>query len=183
MVATRLWTTQEYHQMKATGLLHPEERVELLAGKILQMSPKNPPHAATNLCVASLLNQKLAGKALVRVQDPIALSSFSEPEPDIAVVHWKKGYYGDRHPSPSEVYLLVEIADTTLKFDRTEKAPIYATAGITDYWILDVNTKQVYVLRQPHQGRYQEETILDETAMISLLAFPEITIAVDKLFA
>lgn len=77
----------------------------------------------------------------------------------------------------------MEIADTTLKFDRSEKAPIYATAGITDYWILDVNTKQVYVLRQPHQGRYQEETILDETATISLLAFPEITIAVDKLFA
>jgi len=182
-IRPRLWTVEEYHQMREREVLHPEERVELLQGQVLQMAPKNPPHAATNLCAANLLNQRLVGKALVRIQDPIALSSFSEPEPNIAVVHWKKGYYGDRHPLPSEVYLLIEIADTTLKFDRTEKAPIYATAGITDYWILDVNTKQIYVLRQPHQGRYQEETILDETATISLLAFPEITIAVDQLFA
>lgn len=182
-ICPRFWTVEEYHQMREKEVLHPEERVELLQGQILQMAPKNPPHAATNLCAANLLNQRLAGKALVRIQDPIALSSFSEPEPDIAVVHLKEGFYSDHHPSPSQVYLLIEIADTTLSFDRDQKAPVYAQAGIADYWVLDVNTKQIYVFRQPNQGTYQEERVLGETATLSLLAFPEVTIAVQQLFA
>ena len=182
-IRPRFWTVEEYHQMREKEVLHPEERVELLQGKILQIAPKNPPHAATNLCAANCLNQCLAGKALVRIQDPIALSAFSEPEPDLAIVQRKEGFYRDRHPAPDDVYLLIEIADTTLNFDRDQKAPIYAEADIPEYWILDVNTKQVYVFRQPHQGRYQEERILGETATISLLAFPEVTIAVAQLFA
>ena len=182
-IRPRLWKREEYHRMQEKGVINPEERVELLEGQILQMAPKNPPHAATNLCAANLLNQRLAGKAFVRIQDPIALSSLSEPEPDIAVVQPKKGYYSDRHPTASEIYLLIEIADTTLNFDRTQKAQIYAATGIRDYWILDVNTNQVYVFRQPDQGHYQEEIMLDETATISLFAFPEITIAVEQLFA
>ncbi|NER45338.1 MAG: Uma2 family endonuclease [Symploca sp. SIO1A3] len=178
----RLWTVNEYHQMITAGVFNPEERIELLEGKILRMAAKNPPHAATNLCAANVLNLALAGKALIRIQDPIALSPTSEPEPDIAVVKLDRRFYLDCHPSPDEVFLLVEIADTTLHYDRGQKAPAYARAGILEYWILDVNLYQVYRFSQPKGGKYQEEEILDEGAVIAMVAFPEVRLKVAHLF-
>jgi len=183
MIATqvRLWTVQEYHQMIAAGVFNPEERTELLEGQILQMAAKNPPHAATNLCAANVLNLALAGKALIRIQDPITLSVISEPEPDIAVVQLDQQFYRDRHPVPEDVFLLVEIADTTLSYDRLQKAPAYAQAGILEFWILDVNSYQLYRFRQPQGGKYQEEQILNEDAVVSLVAFPDVKIEVTRL--
>jgi Uma2 family endonuclease len=178
----RLWTVEEYHRMAEAGILSPDERVELIEGQIIPMAAKNPPHAATNLCAANILRNLLIGKALIRIQDPIFLSSTSEPEPDIAVVRIEPRFYLDHHPRPEEIFLIVEVADTTLERDRKLKAPTYAKAGIADYWILDVNTRQVYVLREPGEETYQQETILDTNATISVLAFPEIEIQIDQLF-
>jgi Uma2 family endonuclease len=178
----RLWTVEEYHRMTEAGILNPNERVELLDGQILQMSAKNPPHAATNLCAADCLRNLLVGRALIRIQDPIILNSRSEPEPDIAVVQIDPRQYQDRHPSPAHIFLLIEIADTTLETDRKRKAPVYAVANIPEYWILDVNTRQVYVFRQPGEENYQQPTILDERETISMLAFPEIEVPIDQLF-
>ncbi|MGK7873326.1 MAG: Uma2 family endonuclease [Xenococcaceae cyanobacterium] len=178
----RLWTVEEYHRMTEAGVLSPDERVELLEGQIISMAAKNPPHAATNLCAANILNSLLARKALVRIQDPITISSISEPEPDLAVVRPDPQFYLDHHPTPEEIFLIVEIADTTLERDRTSKAPAYARARIPDYWVLDVNTRQVHVFRQPGAENYQQETILEEDATISLLAFPEIKIQIEQLF-
>jgi Uma2 family endonuclease len=137
----RLWTVEEYRRMTETGILNPDKRVELIDGQIISRSAKNPPHAATNLCAADYLRNLLAGLALIRIQDPIALSYNSEPEPDIAVVQIDLRLYQDFHPAPDNIFLLVEIADTTLETDRKPKASAYAKAGITDYWILDVNTR------------------------------------------
>ena len=178
----RLWTVKEYRQMITAGVFNPEERTELLEGKILQMAAKNPPHAATNLCAANILNLALGGKALIRIQDPIALSPTSEPEPDIAVVQLDKQFYLERHPSPDEVFLLVEIADTTLNYDRWQKAPAYARAGILEYWILDVNLYKVYRFWQLKGGKYRQEEVLDEESVISMVAFPEVRIKVAQLF-
>jgi Uma2 family endonuclease len=178
----RLWTVKEYHQMITAGVFNPEERTELLEGKILRMAAKNPPHAATNLCAANVLNLALAGKALIRIQDPIALSPTSEPEPDIAVVQLDRQFYFDHHPSPDEVFLLVEIADTTLDYDRWQKAPAYARAGILEYWILDVNLYQIYRFYQPEGGKYREEQVLDQGSVVSMVAFPDVRIEVARLF-
>ena len=178
----RLWTVEEYHRLTEAGILDAEERVELLEGQILQMAAKNPPHSATNLCAANVLTQRLAGLALVRIQDPIILNPISEPEPDIAVVRLNTRFYQDRHPVAEEVFLILEIADTTLKRDRQQKAPAYARANISDYWVLDVNTRQIYVFRQPESGKYQEETLLSETDILSPLAFPEVEIQAEQLF-
>ena len=184
MTATqvRLWTGKEYHQMMAAGVFNPEERAELLEGQILRMTAKNPPHAATNLCAANILNLALAGRALIRIQDPIALSPTSEPEPDIAVVQLDKQFYLHRHPAPNEVFLLVEISDTTLDYDRLQKAPAYAQAGILEYWILDVNSYQLYRFLQPQGGKYQKEQVLNEEAVVSPIAFPDVSIEVAQLF-
>ncbi|HAA26424.1 MAG TPA: hypothetical protein DCE56_00515 [Cyanobacteria bacterium UBA8553] len=104
----RLWTQDEYHRMTAAGILDPDERVELLEGQVISMAAKNPPHSATNLCAADYLRNLLTGKALIRVQDPIDLSVYSEPEPDIAVVQIDPRRYVDHHPTPAEIFLLDE---------------------------------------------------------------------------
>lgn len=147
------------------------------------MSAKNPPHAATTLCASDYLKRwrsppqaSLAEVALVRVQDPIQLSQYSEPEPDIAVVRIDARKYINHHPAPNEIFLLIEVADTTLDTDRKQKAPLYANGGIADYWILDVNQRQVFVFREPVLEGYNQQLILQEDATLSLIAFPEIEI-------
>jgi Uma2 family endonuclease len=168
--------------MIAAGILTPSDRVELIEGEIISMAAKNLPYAATNLWAADYLKQHLAGRALVRIQDPIQLSQYSEPEPDIAVVAPNARKYIDHHPRPDEVLLLIEVADTSLQDDRTVKAPLYARAGILEYWILDVNTRQVYVFREPGAEGYAQEMVLGEESTLSAIAFPDIPISLSQLF-
>jgi Uma2 family endonuclease len=178
----RLWNVDEYHRMLETGIITADERVELIEGQVIPMSAKNPPHAATTLCASDYMKRLLAEFALVRVQDPIGLSQYSEPEPDIAVVRIDSRKYVDHHPQPDEVFLLIEVADTTLESDRKQKAPLYAKAGIIEYWILDVNQYQAYVFREPNLAGYNQQFILGEDASISLVMFPEITVQISQLF-
>lgn len=176
-----LWTVDEYHQMIEAGILTHEDKVELLEGQIIQMSPQRPPHAATTQCAANYLS-RLLEQAYIRVQLPITLPPNSEPEPDIAVVRIDDREYFEHHPVADEIFLLVEVAKTTLKNDRITKAPTYAKAKIPEYWILDVQERQVYVFREPEGESYQQEIILSEDATISLLAFPDVNISLNQLF-
>ena len=153
-----------------------------MEGQIIPMAAKNPPHAATNLCVADHFRQILIGQALVRIQDHIQLSEYSEPEPDIAIVRLDSQKYLDHHPAPTEIFLLIEVADTTLAFDRGQKANLYAKAGIADYWILDVNARQVYVLRAPTSEGYQQETVFSSGSVLTPLAFPAVEVSLQQLF-
>nr|WP_242063246.1 Uma2 family endonuclease [Nostoc sp. FACHB-892] len=134
------------------------------------------------MCASDYLKRSLAGVALVRVQDPIQVSQYSEPEPDIAVVRIDARKYINHHPAPNEIFLLIEVADTTLDMDRKQKAPLYANAGIADYWILDVNQRQVFIFREPLFQGYNQQLILQEDATLSLIAFPEIEVQISQLF-
>ena len=178
----RLWTVDEYHQMIETGILDEDDRVELLAGQIIEMSPQLPPHAATTQCSANYLSSLLTGLAYIRMQLPITIFPNSEPEPDIAVVRIESNQYFDHHPTPDEIFLVVEVANTTLRKDRGQKVRAYANANIPEYWILDVYERQVYVFRNPGNDTYQEEIILNESAIFSMVAFPEIAVSVGELF-
>lgn len=178
----RYFTVDEYHRMSEAGILSGEERLELIEGQIILMAAKNPPHAATNLCAANFLSSLLQKKALVRIQDPISLNLYSEPEPDIAVVRFDSKFYLDHHPTPEEIFLVIEVADTTQERDCGQKACLYASAGIVDYWVLDVNRRQVYVFRQPTQENYQQQIILQDSETVSPLAFPDVTIPIQELF-
>ena len=178
---TRLWTVEEYHRMIDAGILTTEDKVELLEGRIVQMSPQRPPHAGTTQRTDGYLQNLLRGRAQIRVQLPITLST-SEPEPDIAVVRISPDAYGNHHPGPNEIFLLIEVAYTTLDSDRSEKAPIYARANIPDYWILDVSNRLVYIFRNPSASGYEFETILNQDATLAPLAFPDIEIPFSELF-
>lgn len=177
----RLWTVEEYHRLIETGILTIDDKVELLDGHIVEMSPQYPPHAATTQRCDRYFQNILPEKAYIRVQLPITLST-SEPEPDIAIVRIDPAFYGERHPVAEDIFLLIEIADSTIRKDRKIKASIYARANILEYWILDVSKRQVYIFRNPSTNGYQSETILDANASLAPVAFSDIEIFFSELF-
>ena len=174
----RLLTVQEYHRLAEIGILDEDERVELLAGQIVKMAAKGTAHGAVLKRTVELLQNLLWGLVLLSIQDPVRLNDFSEPEPDIALLVRDPLYYEDRHPTPSEVYLIVEVADSTLRTDCGIKATIYAQSGIADYWVLDVNNRQLHVFREPGQDGYQSIVVLGDDASISPLQFPDFSFMV-----
>jgi len=179
----RRWTVDEYHRMIAAGILNSSDRVELLDGHIIEMVPQQPPHASTTSSFGNDFVMLFAGKAWVRQQLPITIAPNSEPEPDIAVVKIDSKRYRDRHPTPEDVYLLVEVADSILSCDRDRKVQIYAKANIPEYWIIDVNQRQVLVFRQPVGETYQMQQVLGVADAVTPLSFPEITVQLAELLA
>ncbi|MGB0564774.1 MAG: Uma2 family endonuclease [Spirulinaceae cyanobacterium] len=169
----RRLTVEEYHQMAAIGILGADEPVELLAGQIVQKMPKGPAHSALCKILEKLLEQRLGAQALVRLQDPVTLSPNSEPEPDLAIVRPKADFYAQQHPTPEDVYLIVEVADSTVERDLTVKAQLYAATGIEDYWVLNVAAQQLHVFRKPKAAGYQQQLILKGQETIDIFAFPE----------
>jgi Uma2 family endonuclease len=182
-IQLKTWTVEEYHRMIEAGILTTDNQVELLNGQIVRMAPQNPPHASTTQQSDASLQSRFAGRAIVRVQLPITLStSSSEPEPDIAIVKADPKRYSDRHPGAADILLLIEIADSTLERDLTEKALIYAQAGIGEYWVLDLVSRQAYVFREPTVEGYQSQQISPVGGAVSPIAFPDLTISFQELF-
>jgi Uma2 family endonuclease len=172
------WSIDDYHQMIEAGILHGRH-LELLGGKIVEMSPETPIHYTTAKQGTKYLEELLSGKADVRFNGPITLSD-SEPEPDIAIVRLPESSYNDRHPGPQDIFWIVEVAKTSLKKDLEIKLAIYATAGIQEYWVLDLSTKQVIVFRNPQGDNYVEEYTMAE-GTIAPLAFADVSVSVKRL--
>jgi Uma2 family endonuclease len=178
----RPWTVDEYYQMAKTGILQPDEKVELIAGQIIRnMTPQGSFHAAAITRTNRLLNQPVQPRFLVRSQLPIQLDNRSEPEPDLALVKSDPLDYDDRHPKAEDVYLIIEIADSTLKTDLTLKKQVYAEAKIPDYGVLDLAKRQLYVYRQPTEEGYQQEQILSERQSIAPLFFPDFQVKIREM--
>lgn len=178
---TRLWTVNEYHQMIETGILSPDERIELIEGQIVELSPQRPPHATTTGCVSEYLKELLGSRVAIRIQVPVTLQPKSEPEPDIALVLPPQRRYRDRHPNESDIFLIIEVADTTLTSERQTKALTYAKASIADYWIIDVKNSRLFVLRNPGQEAYLQENVLEHDEFVTPLAFPDVSVSVKEL--
>ncbi len=165
----RRFTVDEYHRMIETGILTENDRVELLDGWILEMSPIGPPHATCVALVAAALQEIVPTGWHIRLQSPITLKT-SEPEPDIAVVRGNIREYRTRHPAGEEIALLVEVADSSLDFDRNAKRPQYAAAGILEYWIVNFNDRQLEVYRHSEAGEdYLSPVVLDDASSVPLM--------------
>lgn len=177
----RLWTVEEYYRMAEVGILTSQERVELLEGQIIVKSG-SPACAAANAAAADYLWKMLCQKGFIRLKAPLRLNSYSEVEPDIAVVRFDPQRYNDRPPTPEDVFLVVEIADPSLEKYCFAKTYTYAKAGIADCWIVDAIKRQIHVFRQPGTEGYQQETVFDEYATASPLAFPDIKLHGHQLF-
>lgn len=173
------WTAKEYDAMLEHGILTEDDRVELVDGQIIQMSPQNPPHASATKRSYDYLKSLLPTSMAVRSQLPILLASSSEPESDIAVVISDESEYSEYHPILENVLLIIEISDATITFDLGDKATTYAKAGIADYWVVDVRRKQVHILRQPVDGKYTQKkvfTTIDAKSCEVMLALPDVSI-------
>lgn len=171
------WTVQDYHRMGELGLLNPGERTELLSGQITLMAPKGTPHITSLHLLANALCAQLGETALVRTQDPIQLDDVSEPEPDLAVVKGTVLDYAKQHPRPGQIYLVVEVADSTLRQDCEVKDKLYAQAGIADYWVIDLKNRQLHIFREPTSTGYTRHLILTEPNQVSPLGFPELMLS------
>jgi Uma2 family endonuclease len=146
-VQPRRWTRQEYEQLGELGVLGPDEHVELIGGEIVQVPPQQSRHA-TGVCLAEeALRVAFGAGVVVRVQLPLALGQYSEPEPDVAVVAGSLRDFVADHPTSA--LLVVEIAEATLSFDRNTKASLYAAAGIPEYWIVNLVHRQLEMHREP----------------------------------
>ncbi len=173
-------SVRDYHRMVDAGILTADERVELIEGQLYTMAAKGTAHSAAVTRIDRVLSRRLAGQALLRFQDPVQLSDLSEPEPDVAVVHLDPLDYEDHHPTPGEIFLLIEVADSTLRRDRDLKMPVYGRSNIAEYWILDVQERCLYVFRQPGAEGYGVEQKLYGSDTIAPLAFPDCEMAVGE---
>jgi Uma2 family endonuclease len=171
------WTVEDYHRMGELGILQPDERTELIEGQVLFMAAKGTPHTVALRLLSRALDTALANLPFhVITQDPILLNDFSEPEPDCLIASGTILDYISCHPNPSDIALIVEVADSTLKYDTQVKDKIYAQSGVTDYWVLDVKNRQLHVFRNPTAQGYSSHLILAEPNQISPLAFPGISV-------
>jgi len=175
------WTVKDYHRMGELGILDSNERTELIAGQIILMAAKGTPHVTALQLLANALRDQVSSAALIRTQDPIQLDDFSEPEPDLVVAQGTVLDYADRHPQPDQIYLVVEVADSTLRQDCNLKDKLYAKAGITDYWVLDLKNRQLQVFRTPVPTGYTSHLILTEPNQISPLAFPHFSLSLGSI--
>jgi Uma2 family endonuclease len=146
------FTTDEYHRLIELGFLTEEDRIELIRGELIHMTPKGTPHTVCGSILCRQLDRLLGDRAVIRGQDPITLPNNSEPEPDVAIARGKEEDYLGHHPYPADLWLVVEISDSSLVYDQTIKLELYAGAGITHYWIVNLEAEQLEHYSQPYQN-------------------------------
>jgi Uma2 family endonuclease len=172
----RRFTRKEYYRMAEVGILHEDDRVELIRGEIIEMSPIGRRHKAFVLNLSQLPFGRLGGRALVNVHSGIVLSDHSESEPDIAVLRRREPPYKEREAHSEDVLLLIEVADSSLAYDRSTKSRLYAEAGIAEYWVVDCTAEVVKIHRSPGADGYREVRRFRGTAVVSPLAFPDLQV-------
>jgi len=175
-------TLEDYHRLGQAGILGEDDRIELLDGQLVDMSPIGPRHALAVDALTRLLVMAVAGRATVRVQNPIELDATTEPQPDIALVRQPWRGYPEAHPQPADVFLLVEVADSSLELDRGAKLELYARAGIREFWIVDVTTNSVLLHRRPHGDRYDLVTKIDPPGVLEIEDLAGVQIPAAALF-
>jgi Uma2 family endonuclease len=179
-VSKRLFSVEEYHRMFDLGILTERDRVELIRGEIIRMSPIGRRHAACVNRLNDLLQKKLGIRALVSIQNPVELDDISEPQPDVVLLKRKDDYYESGHPQAEDILLLIEVADTTVELDRGVKIPIYAEDGIIEVWLVNLDEQCVEVYRAPHLNGYTDVQILQRGQDLSIQSFPDIRITVEE---
>jgi Uma2 family endonuclease len=142
--------------MAEVGILKEDERVELIDGEVVYMSPIGTRHAACVKRLIALLTEQVGRSAIVGAQDPVQLSEYLEPQPDISLLKYRDDYYAEQAPAAEDILLLIEVADTSLTYDRDLKVPLYASGGVPEVWVVDLTADAVLVRRNPQDGAYTE---------------------------
>jgi Uma2 family endonuclease len=173
-------SVSEWHKM--SDVFEPGQHIELINGEITNMSPTGFSHAGSLKYLNNFFNRLLSENTLVSIQDPLQLNEFSEPEPDLILLKSAPDFYKHRHPNASDVLLLIEISDSSLSFDRTEKLQLYAEHNIIEYWIVNLNEKCLEVYRQPKGNFYQQRLVLTSSEYIQPLQFSNVNLKISDIF-
>ena len=180
-VARRPFTVAEYYRMAEAGILSEDDRVELIAGEVVTMSPIGSQHAAvvdrlTGLCVS-----QAGARAIVRVQGPVRLDDYSEPEPDVSLLRPRADFYSKGHPGPADVLLIIEVADTSLAYDRTVKMRLYARSGIAEAFLVDIGHGLVTQYTRPIGGVYKAVRRARKGQSLTSASVPALRLAVAEI--
>jgi Uma2 family endonuclease len=178
-VLRRRFTVEEYHRMGEAGILQEDDRVELIDGEIVEMTPIGSRHAACVKRLVHLFAGALGDRAVVSVQDPIAIPPESETQPDVALLRPRADFYAGGHPQAADVWLVVEVADASLPVDRGVKLPLYARAGLREAWLVDLAGEVVEVFRRPGAGGYADVQRRARGDRLGCEAFPDVVLTVD----
>ncbi|MBD2176346.1 Uma2 family endonuclease [Pseudanabaena sp. FACHB-1998] len=176
------FTTQQYHLMHEAGVFKDGDRLELINGEIKTMSPIGRKHVACIIRLDKLIQKKLGDRVMVSTQNSIRLEDHSEPQPDLAILKFRDDFYEGGLPTPDDILLIIEVADSSIDYDRDVKAPLYAMAGIPEMWLFDVNKKVIEGYSQPSPLGYKQIHRYDEGDVLSILAFSDVTFNWNELF-
>ena len=180
-VERRLFTVEEYHRMAEAGILSEDDRVELIEGEIVEMSPIGSRHAGCVNRISHWFSQRVGGRAIVSVQNPIRLGRRSEPQPDVALLRPREDFYASEHPGPEDVLLIVEVAEHSAGYDRGVKVPLYARYGVVEVWVVDLLRGVVEVYRGPEGEGYREVQVVGRGEVITPLQLPDLHVPVDQI--
>lgn len=180
LVRRHRFTVDDFHRMVEAGVLHEDDRVELLDGEVVVMPPIGDSHAACVRDLVNLLPVRVAGRAIVDAQNPLRLDEHSEPQPDITLLKPRPERY-PAHPRPADVLLAIEVGESSVHSDRTIKAPLYARSGIQELWLIDLTRKEILVCRRPTTGGYSEITVRKHGDTLSPQALPELALRVEEI--
>jgi Uma2 family endonuclease len=182
-IIKRRFTADEYQRMGQTGILFTGDRVELIDGEIVAMTPIGSRHSAAVDRTARAMFIGVRDRAIVRVQGSVRLDLFHEPQPDLALLKPRDDFYASAHPGPSDILLVVEIAESSLEYDRDVKAPMYARLGVAEYWVADLHGEQLLVHSRPEGGIYREVERVRGGLSVTPKLLADCSIAVDDLLA
>jgi Uma2 family endonuclease len=177
-----LFNIDQYYQMIEKGILTENDPIELIKGELVTMSPIGIKHAAFVNRLNRIFHEKLAHQVLVSVQNPIELDEKSAPEPDIILLKPSPDDYEKQKPQIEDILLIIEVSDTTLRYDRTIKIPLYSEAKIMESWIIDLQGESIEVYRYPHTEGYDQMQRYHLGETLSILAFPDISLTVNDIF-
>jgi len=180
-ITKKLFTVDEYYRMAEAGILDPDARLELIEGEILEMSPVGTRHVSCVNRLNRLFNRRLGDEALVSVQNPVRLSHYTEPQPDIVLLKPRDDCYKEKRISWEDAALVIEVSDTTIRRDRDLKLPLYSKAGVSELWIIDLQQDTLFVYRAPGPKTYGSSLTLCPGDPLTLLAFPDVVFQVEDL--
>ncbi len=175
---THKFTVDDYHRMAEAGLFQEDDRLELIDGQVVRVTPIGPEHAGCVDYLARLFTEFAGNTWIVRVQNPVVLGKHAEPEPDIAVLRPRPRGYRTRHPGPDDIMLVIEVADTSLEYDRSVKIPLYAAAGIPEVWLVNLPAERIEVYRNPAAGAYVALTSVSRGETLTPLFLPTARLSV-----
>lgn len=179
---TRKFTTQQYHQMAETGIFDPQENLELITGEIITMSPVGFRHAFVTNYLTNFFPRNLGEQVIVSSQNQINLGNESEPQPDVVLLRPRDDFYATQLPTPADIFLLIEVADTSLTYDREIKIPLYAQYQIPEIWLINLSQKQLERYTDIQGNAYTNIEIYKPSQSISCLAFPELKLHLETIF-